>query len=192
MDLPEFQFSVQHKPGKQHSNGDALYRLIVHDQSSESPKRGAVASGATSKIQGAGLNVNCAVTLNPTVNLRKAQHEDPVISQIIQMKTRSVSKRKLTGWRNDPCFRPFWYHLDRLLVRGGLLYRSRNSKNSHLDPAVVVPKTLQIDVLKGTQDSSFTGHLGVTLTLARIRKLFFWPNIQESAENYIRQCDTCI
>ena len=149
-----------------------LSRLIVHDQPSECPQREPVAKGASSKIQGSELNANCAVTLNPTVNLRKAQHEDPVISQIIQMKTRGVPKRKLTGWRNDQRFRPFWYHFDRLFVRDGLLYRSRNSKNSHPDPAAVVPNAFQTDVLKGTHDSPFTGHLGVTRILDRIRKLF--------------------
>ena len=182
MELQEFQFSVEHKPGKLHSNADALSRLIVHDKSSESPHRRAVATGITSKLQGTGLDANCAVTLNPTVNLRKAQHEDPVISQIIQMKTRGVPKRKLKGWRNDPHFRPFWYHFDRLFVRDGLLYRALKSKSSHPDPAVVVPKALQTDVLKGTHDSPFTGHLGVIRTLDRIRKRFFWPNMQKSVK----------
>ena len=39
MELQEFQFSVEHKPGKLHSNADALSRLIVHDQSSEGPHK---------------------------------------------------------------------------------------------------------------------------------------------------------
>ena len=192
MELQEFQFSVEHKPGKLHSNADALSRLIVHDQSSEGPHKEVVATGPTSNIQDVGLDANCAVTLNPTVNLRKAQHEDPIISQIIEMKTRGVSKRKLAEWRKEPHFRPFWYNYERLFVRDGLLYRSLNFKNSHPDPAVVVPEALRTDILKGTHDSPFTGHLGVTRTLDRIRKRFFWPNMQKFVENYIRQCDACI
>jgi hypothetical protein len=35
MELQEFQFSVVHKPGKLHSNADALSRLVAHDQSPE-------------------------------------------------------------------------------------------------------------------------------------------------------------
>jgi hypothetical protein len=30
MELQEFQFSVVHKPGKLHSNADALSRLVAH------------------------------------------------------------------------------------------------------------------------------------------------------------------
>ena len=77
------------------------------------------------------------------MNLREAEHEDPVISHIIQVKTRGVPKYKLSGWRNDPNFRPFWYH-DRLFVRDGLLYGSLNAKNSHSDPVVVVPQACKL------------------------------------------------
>ncbi len=61
-----------------------------------------------------------------------------------------------------------------------------------LDPAIVVPKALETEILKGTHDSPFTGHLGVTRTFDRIRKRFFWPNMRKSVENYIRECDTCV
>ena len=104
-----------------------------------------------------------------------------------------MPKYKLSGWRKDPHFRPFWCHYNKLLVRDGLLYRSLNSKNSHPDPAVVLPEALQIDILKGTHDSPFTGHLGVTGTLdGTLGNFFIWPNMQQFVENYIRQCDACI
>ena len=35
MELQEFQFSVVHKPGKLHSNADALSRLVAQDHSPE-------------------------------------------------------------------------------------------------------------------------------------------------------------
>ena len=70
-------------------------------------------------------------------------------------------------------------------------YKSLKTKNTHPDPAIVEPKALETEILKGTHDSPFTGHLGVTRTLDRIRKRFFWPNMRETVENYIRQCDIC-
>ena len=79
-----------------------------------------------------------------------------------------------------------------LFVRNGSLYRSLKTKNKNPDPAIVVPKTLLSAILKGTHDSPFTGHLGVTRTLDRIRKRFFWPQMRKSIETYIRRCDTCV
>ena len=107
------------------------------------------------------------------------------------MKTSRTLKRKLAAWRHDRNLVIFWRHYDTLFVRDGLLYKSLKTKNTHPEPAIVVPKALETEILKGTHDSPFTGHLGVTRTLHRIRKRFFWSNMRESVENYIRQCDIC-
>ena len=82
MELQEFQFSVAHKPGKLHSNADALSRLVAHDQPTEN-----TLNTAFNSHDPAADNSNCAITLNPTINLRKAQQDDPSISKVIQMKT---------------------------------------------------------------------------------------------------------
>jgi hypothetical protein len=108
------------------------------------------------------------------------------------MKTSHTPKHKLAAWRHDRNLVTFWHHYDKLFVKDGLLYRSLKTKNTHPGPAIVVPKALETEILKGTHDSPFTGHLGVTRTLDCIRKRFFWPNMRKSFENYIRQCNTCV
>jgi hypothetical protein len=70
MELQEFQFSVVRKPGKLHSNSDALSRLVAHDQSSEN-----TLNTTFNSHDPAADNSNCAITLNPNVNVRKAQSE---------------------------------------------------------------------------------------------------------------------
>ena len=185
MELQEFQFPVIYKPGTLHSNADALSRLVAHDQSTENTLN----TASNSRHDPA--NNSCAITLNPTVNLRKAQQDDPSILKVIQMKTSRTPKHKLAAWRHDRNLIIFWHHYHKLFVRDGLLYKSLKTKNTHPNPAIVVPKALETEILKGTHDSPFTGHLGVTRTLDRIRKRFFWPNMRESVENYIRQCDIC-
>lgn len=195
MELQEFQYSVIHKPGKLHNNADALSRLAAHGPSNEKTlTESEMATNTTSTLHYPAANIsNCAITLNPTKNLRKAQQDDPNISKLIQMKTSRTPKHELAAWRHDRNLAAFWHHYDKLFVRDGLLYKSQKQKNcTHPDPAIVVPKILETEILKGTHDSPFTGHLGVTRTLDRIRKRFFWPNMQKSVENYIRQCDICV
>ena len=108
------------------------------------------------------------------------------------MKTSRTPKPKLAAWRHDRNLVTFWHHYDKTFVRDGLLYRSLKTKNTHPDSAIVVPKALETEILKGTHDSPFIWHLGVTRTLDRIRKCFVWPNLRKSVENYIRQCDICV
>ncbi len=54
------------------------------------------------------------VSLNPTINLRKAQQDDPRISKVIQMKTSRTPKHKLAAWRHDRNLVTFWHHYNKL------------------------------------------------------------------------------
>jgi hypothetical protein len=81
MELQEFQFSVIHKPGKLHSNADALSRLVAHDQSTEN-----TLNTTFNSHDPAADNSNCAITLNPTINLRKAQQTTRVFRKLSERK----------------------------------------------------------------------------------------------------------
>ena len=185
MESQEFQFSVIYKPGTLHSNADALSRLVAHDQSTENTLN----TASNSRHDPA--NNSCAITLNDS-KLKESSARRPEYFESHPNENKPRTKTQTSAaCRHDRNLVIFWHHYDKLFVRGGLLYKYLKTKNTHPDPAIVVPKALEIEILKGTHDSPFTGHLGVTRTLDRIRKHFFWPNMRESVENYIRQCDIC-
>ena len=81
MELQEFQFSVIHKPGKLHSNADALSRLVAHDQSPEN-----TLNTTFNSHDPAADNSTCAITLNRTINLRKAQQTTRVFRKLSERK----------------------------------------------------------------------------------------------------------
>ena len=191
MDLQEFQFSVVHKPGRLHNNADALSCLLIPHKREALTAFENVRIGPSSEDI-AQENDNCAITVNPTLNIKQAQQEDPIIAKIMEFKTSGKPRPEFAAWCRDTRLKAFWYHFDRMFIRNGLLYRSFKAKNPHPDPVVVVPKILEAEILKGTHDSPFSGHLGVSRTLERIRRRFFWPRMRESVEEYIHQCDTCM
>lgn len=81
---------------------------------------------------------------------------------------------------------------DRLVIRDGLLVRSyRQKRRSFPDYAIVVPKAVIPNILKGIHDCPFAGHLGITRTLDRICARFFWPKMRMSVEEYISACVVC-
>ena len=66
---------------------------------------------------------------------------------------------------------------DRLVIRDGLLVRSyRQKRRSFPDYAIVVPKAVIPNILKGIHDCPFAGHLGIT---------------RMSVEEYISACVVC-
>jgi len=136
-------------------------------------------------------NESSAVTLNPRMDLKEAQKQDPVLSKLILFKYKNRSRPEFSEWAGDPTLRRFWYQYDRLFLRDNILVRSVR-KDSHIPRyAVVVPESLVQEVLRGIHDSPFAGHLGVTRTLDRIRERFYWPGMRESVESHIRECSAC-
>ena len=120
MELQEFQFSVIHKPGRLHNNADALSRLLAPQQNALGDCEIIIDPGDDDPVR---HKNNCAITVNPTFNLKKAQQEDQIISKIVESKTNGIAKQKLAAWRHDNRLKIFWRHYDKLFVRNGLLYR---------------------------------------------------------------------
>ena len=67
---------------------------------------------------------NCAISINPTLNLKEAQRQDPGIAIVIELKMSGKSRPKFSKWSHDRQLRSFWYCYDRLFIRDGLLVRS--------------------------------------------------------------------
>ncbi len=56
---------------------------------------------------------------------------------------------------------------------------------------LIVPKQLRDEVMKQVHDSLTGGHLGVKRTKAKLSQSFFWFNMREDVNLYVRSCDTC-
>ncbi len=55
---------------------------------------------------------------------------------------------------------------------------------------MVVPKCFREQVMSVAHDN-VAGHLGVTKTLYRVMRHFFWPKIKSAVTKYCRSCHTC-
>ena len=57
---------------------------------------------------------------------------------------------------------------------------------------MLVPKgKLRLALLKECHDGSGTGHRGVKPTLAELVKNYYWPNLRDDVEQYVKSCVTC-
>ena len=54
-----------------------------------------------------------------------------------------------------------------------------------------VPKNLRKEVLVETHDSSLAGHLGVSKTISRVAKCYYWPGMFRDVAKYVRSCLKC-
>ena len=56
---------------------------------------------------------------------------------------------------------------------------------------IMVPKSLQIRVMKIAHDSIFGGYLGIKKTKDRIQSNFYWPRMLNDVSGFCRSCNVC-
>ena len=164
MDLQEFEFDIQHRPGNANQNADALSRLN-HSKP---------------------VDIVSPVTLSLDTSLLEAQRNDSDISKVIEMKEQGFPKPPPFVWRSNPILRTYWECWEQLFISDGLLTRSLNNYKKFPRHAVVIPNTLVPKVLEGLHNSPAGGHMGITRTIHRARERFFWPKMRTSIINFIQ------
>jgi hypothetical protein len=76
-----------------------------------------------------------------------------------------------------------------VLVQGVLHYRWEQPTHSQLK--LVVPEAMKSVVSQYTHDVKSVGHLGITKTLERLQRSFYWRNMTLDCGLYVRTCGTC-
>ncbi|KAF0709846.1 Transposon Ty3-I Gag-Pol polyprotein, partial [Aphis craccivora] len=57
--------------------------------------------------------------------------------------------------------------------------------------SMVIPKSLINTILKSYHESVFSGHFGVTKTLAKLKQKYYWPTIIQDTIQFIKTCASC-
>ena len=92
----------------------------------------------------------------------------------------SLLKNELT-WKmhNDPQdYSDFIWNEDLLFYQGNWVYISDS-------------EDLCLCVLQKCHDSSAAGHFSFTKTLNLINRHYYWPNLRNAVQKYVKTCDTC-
>ena len=85
MDLQEFEFDIQHRPGNANKNADASSRLN-HSKP---------------------VDIVSPITLSLGTNLPEAQRNEPEISTIIELKEQGFLKPPPFVWKSNPILRTY-------------------------------------------------------------------------------------
>ena len=75
------------------------------------------------------------------------------------------------------------YHVDKRSKRG------QRDLNANIQLAI--PRKMVPTILAETHNSLFSGHLGISRTIRRTQRLYFWPLMNSDIENWIKSCELC-
>lgn len=174
MKLSAYQIEeIRYRPGKTTANADSLSRNPINAE-----------NGEIKPIFNIETSINLWENTNILDNIKDEQQKDPKLQPIIhslqaEHSTESSNKRN-----------PF-------ILINGLLYKIKNSNrhynqrilgNKHL---LVIPKSMQIQVLQFAHDHPTAGHSGQQKTLFRLTSKVFWHSMRKDVYNYIAACQAC-
>jgi hypothetical protein len=74
-----------------------------------------------------------------------------------------------------------------LTSEDGLLYVGFKREHARL----VVPAELKRSIIELRHDKVFAGHQGVKRTCDLVKLYYFWPNMNQDIDLYVKQCDSC-
>ncbi|KAI9549855.1 pol polyprotein [Daphnia sinensis] len=76
------------------------------------------------------------------------------------------------------------------VLRDGVLFH-RVVKHGQVFHRLCIPQVLIEQVLLACHDDITAGHLGISRTLDKIHKRYFWPKMTQHITNYVRSCADC-
>ncbi|MCG8032936.1 MAG: DDE-type integrase/transposase/recombinase, partial [Candidatus Thiodiazotropha taylori] len=172
-----FDFEIQHRQGKKHTNADALSRVPVRK---ERPKQSVMVT-----------HVRAEEEWDEFPSLKEAQLADFEIKLVRSW----VEKGERPTWSTvrgmSNRIKSYWSQFQRLCIHNGFLCRIWFEGKKPEKYQVIIPKRLRETALQHCHDSIIGGHFGMRKTLEKVRQRYYWAGLYKYVEQYVRSCDTC-
>ena len=151
------------------------------------------AGSAKSHVKGNLTDCNW-LEVTSTEQLRNHQAQDSDISFVISLKSRFRERPPNTELESQSSqVKMLCSQWNALSVRDGILYREWVPDNPRLKPCFqyVAPVKLRSELFEQVHQKRTAGHLGVTRTLLKLRRMFYWPGYKGDIARWCRHCKVC-
>ena len=168
--LAEYDFDIVHRPGKQHSNADALSRYPVSVVTMEESWFGPALKA----------------------DFRKQQAKDTITSELLRWVSKGSRPKseRMDGAPQE--LRYYWARFDELSVEDGILgIRTAIDDGPETAFRAVVPRSSRQFILELAHASPAGGHFGVQKTIDKLKQRVHWISIAKSVREWCAKCPTC-
>ena len=203
--LGNYDINIEYRPGKDHGNSDGLSRRPCSDckHCARAEKREEENRAKESDIMGVcslicGDEDSDTPDVSPWVQersneeLQALQASDPAITKVCQWLENGERPDGREVIHEGQDVKVLWSMWSQLELVEGVLYR-RMPRKSGLQTglALVAPEALRRETFKFLHSAKWSGHLGVTRTVANIRLRFWWPGMKAQVSRWCEACLMC-
>ena len=170
--LAEYDYDIEHRPGRLHANADALSRYPLRVSS-----------------------VNVAEKWFPPEfksDFVKQQAHDPITSALLAWckKAQRPRQERLEGEAQDLWY--YWSRFDELVIEDGILcLRTPVGDGPETTLRAVVPRAARQEIIELAHGSAAGGHFGVQKTVEKLKQRFHWLKIAKDVKYWCEKCPTC-
>ena len=199
--LAMYDFEIRHRPGKMHSNADALSRRPCRQCGMDDMQIMQRVTVLTRSQDRQDIEQEYKSDENPEIQwissigseaLSQEQMQDKVIGQILKWKTenRRPNWGEISG--QSTAIKAYWSMWNQLEIKNDVLYKRWDEDVSgKCTWQLIVPECRHQEVLQMVHDHITAGHLGEHKTLANLCLRFYWYGHRKDVEKWCESCDLC-
>lgn len=126
------------------------------------------------------------------ISLFDEQRRDPIIGQVLKWKIENVRPDWPNIFAKSSELKYYWARLDSFEVKDNILcYKWENEMGDKTVFKIVLPKSVRKTVFTQLHCVPTAGHLGIKMTLMKIKDRYLWFGLMRDGEYLISKCDIC-
>ena len=187
-ELQAYDMEVRHRPGRLNINADCLSRRVDMPEPTEEEKQEqAEYIGAAESAEETDYMEN----LQPE-QILKEQAEDDVLKLVRQWVVQGhlPEKKDLRGLHQDAQQYAMLFETIKI-QNDGILIQEVDTSFGHRK-RILVPDSLKEAVFRMSHQHRSAGHFGVTATVMRVRRNFWYPALQTDVRTRVATCLSCL
>ena len=189
--LAEFSYTIEHRPGRLHSNADGISRPFCKQCWNKVPKTPWVdeLDRADELTEPLGLRTVRLVPEITNSELAVLQAEDESLGPVIEW-IKADCDPTIDDLRSRPLdSRNLWSQTPSVHLQTGVLVRSRHDDDTKVQ--LVVPMSLRRRLFEHAHGGPLSAHLGAERTLAQLQQAYYWPSMRKDVNKWYKECLDC-
>ena len=179
--LGSYDFEIEHRPGRQHINADALSRFPINEESSNESEDSSPAIADPAMVVRA-ADVTVGISMD---EFAQSQKNDPNLLPVITCIKEGKTIPHTDTKQYSRITRYYLGKLENLKLQDELLMMYDYRRDQNL---LIVPDNYQNKILQSFHELD---HAGMDRTESRIKLYYFWYAIQSDVRKFIQSCTTC-